>query len=142
MRNESYLLPHSNQNSILDFRNNVISNCEGACNLETGQFSIVGNHNRPGPNTKSYTAELHLQPKAKPIAVKHQALSSFRLQNALCISHCWRQDSIDAVLLIGVPSSPKIKVYWVLSATEIQTPTDKRKLSRLSETKPNRETSN
>jgi len=41
----------SNSNAVFDFRNNVIYNWEGACNLASGRFNLVGNYWRPGPNT-------------------------------------------------------------------------------------------
>ncbi|MEY4187850.1 MAG: hypothetical protein RIT02_2884 [Planctomycetota bacterium] len=60
-----YPPPYSDKDSIFDFRNNVIYNWEGACNLATGRFNIVGNYWRPGPNTKPYEEEQPLQPKAE-----------------------------------------------------------------------------
>lgn len=55
----------SNPEAIFDFRNNVIYNWEGACNLAAGQFNLVGNYWRPGPNTKPYEKELPIAPKAE-----------------------------------------------------------------------------
>jgi len=60
-----YPPPQSDADSIFDFRNNVIYNWEGACNLATGRFNIVGNFWRPGPNTKPYTKEKPIAPKAE-----------------------------------------------------------------------------
>lgn len=60
-----YPPPQSDADSIFDFRNNVIYNWEGACNLATGRFNLVGNYWRPGPNTKPYEKELPIQPKAE-----------------------------------------------------------------------------
>lgn len=60
-----YPPPDSSAESVFDFRNNVIYNWEGACNLATGRFNIVGNYWRPGPNTKSYGKERPIQPKAE-----------------------------------------------------------------------------
>jgi hypothetical protein len=60
-----YPPPYSSADSIFDFRNNVIYNWEGACNLATGRFNIVGNYWRPGPNTRPYEEEKPLQPKAE-----------------------------------------------------------------------------
>ncbi|MFM7245415.1 MAG: polysaccharide lyase family 1 protein [Planctomycetaceae bacterium] len=61
-----YPPPESNPEAIFDFRNNVIYNWEGACNLATGRFNIVGNYWRPGPDTRPYD-------KAKPLAPKAEA---------------------------------------------------------------------
>lgn len=60
-----YPPPASDPNSIFDFRNNVIYNWEGACNVATGRFNIVGNYWRPGPNTKPYADEKPIAPKAE-----------------------------------------------------------------------------
>jgi len=60
-----YPPPQSDAKSVFDFRNNVIYNWEGACNLATGRFNLVGNYWRPGPNTKPYVEELPIQPKAE-----------------------------------------------------------------------------
>ena len=57
--------PQSAPDSIFDFRNNVIYNWEGPCNLATGRFNIVGNYWRPGPDTKPYTKALPIAPKAE-----------------------------------------------------------------------------
>lgn len=55
----------SNPQAIFDFRNNVIYNWEGACNLASGRFNVIGNYWRPGPNTKPYDKEMPIQPKAE-----------------------------------------------------------------------------
>jgi hypothetical protein len=60
-----YPPPHSSAEAVHDFRNNVIYNWEGACNLATGRFSIAGNYWRPGPNTKPYDQEMPIAPKAE-----------------------------------------------------------------------------
>ena len=60
-----YPPPHSDAKSIFDFRNNLIYNWEGACNLATGRFNIVGNDWRPGPDTRPYTKEKPIAPKAE-----------------------------------------------------------------------------
>ena len=60
-----YPPPDSDPRSIFDFRNNLIYNWEGACNLATGRFNLVGNYWMPGPNTKPLSDELPLQPKAE-----------------------------------------------------------------------------
>ena len=39
--------------AIFDFRNNVVYNWEGSINLGIGQFNIINNYYRPGPNTKT-----------------------------------------------------------------------------------------
>ena len=55
----------SNVEAIFDFRNNVIYNWEGACNLASGRFSLVGNLWRPGPDTRPYEMEMPIAPKAE-----------------------------------------------------------------------------
>lgn len=58
------LSPKDEATGIFDFRNNVLYNWEGPCNLSTGSFNLVGNYWRPGPNSKPYKKELPIQPKA------------------------------------------------------------------------------
>jgi pectinesterase len=60
-----YPPPQSSADSIFDFRNNVIYNWEGSCNLATGRFNLIGNYWLPGPNTKPYEHEMPIQPKAE-----------------------------------------------------------------------------
>ena len=60
-----YPPPESDAKSVFDFRNNVIYNWEGACNLATGRFNLVANYWRPGPNAKPYDKEMPIQPKAE-----------------------------------------------------------------------------
>lgn len=40
-----------NTKAIFDFRNNVVYNWEGHLNLAHGQFNLINNYYRPGPNT-------------------------------------------------------------------------------------------
>jgi len=47
--------------AIHDFRNNIIYNWEGHTNLGAGQFILVGNYYRPGPNTN--TSDYPISPK-------------------------------------------------------------------------------
>jgi hypothetical protein len=60
-----YPPPESDSNSIFDFRNNVIYNWEGACNLATGRFNLVANYWRPGPNTNFKRDFFPIAPKAE-----------------------------------------------------------------------------
>ena len=60
-----YPPPESDANSIFDFRNNVIYNWEGACNLATGRFNLVANYWRPGPNTDFKRDFFPIAPKAE-----------------------------------------------------------------------------
>ena len=55
----------SNVKAIFDFRNNVIYNWEGACNLASGRFNLVGNYWRPGPNTDFERDPFPIAPKAE-----------------------------------------------------------------------------
>lgn len=52
-----------NPTAIFDFRNNVIYNWSGPCNLGHGQFSLVNNYWRPGPNKEPQT--LPVAPKSE-----------------------------------------------------------------------------
>jgi hypothetical protein len=60
-----YPPPQSNADSIFDFRNNVIYNWEGPCNLATGRFNLVANYWRPGPNTDFKRDFFPIAPKAE-----------------------------------------------------------------------------
>jgi len=40
-----------NKNAICDFRNNVLYNWSGSTNLRIGQFNLINDYYRPGPNT-------------------------------------------------------------------------------------------
>ncbi|MFM7605073.1 MAG: polysaccharide lyase family 1 protein, partial [Prosthecobacter sp.] len=60
-----YPPPESDVDSIFDFRNNVIYNWEGACNLATGRFNLVANYWRPGPNTDFKRDFFPIAPKAE-----------------------------------------------------------------------------
>ena len=55
----------SNTKALFDFRNNVIYNWEGPCNLASGRFNIVGNCWRPGPNTSTDDDHRPIAPKAE-----------------------------------------------------------------------------
>ena len=58
--------------ALFDFRNNVIYNWEGSLNLGAGQFNIVSNYYRPGPNTKTSDDRFPIRPKVK---VDHQTFA-------------------------------------------------------------------
>ena len=58
--------------ALFDFRNNVIYNWEGSLNLGVGQFNIVNNYYRPGPNTKTSDDRFPIRPKVK---VDHQTFA-------------------------------------------------------------------
>ena len=53
--------PRTNPQAIVDFRNNVVYNVEGATNLGNCKINFVNNYYRPGPNTPA---------NHRPIAVK------------------------------------------------------------------------
>jgi pectate lyase len=53
--------PHTDPRAIVDFRNNVVYNVEGATNLGNCRINFVNNYYRPGPNTPA---------NHRPIAVK------------------------------------------------------------------------
>lgn len=87
-----YPPPHSSADSIFDFRNNVIYNWEGACNLATGRFNLVGNYWRPGPNTKPYDKEMPIQPKAEA----HNVTTGFLAGNFFESKPEWSTDNYAA----------------------------------------------
>jgi hypothetical protein len=87
-----YPPPHSDAGSIFDFRNNVIYNWEGACNLATGRFNLIGNYWRPGPNTKSYEKEMPIQPKAEA----HDVTTGFIYANVFESKPEWNTDNYAA----------------------------------------------
>jgi hypothetical protein len=60
-----YPPPQSSVDAIFDFRNNVIYNWEGACNLATGRFNLINNYWRPGPNTDFERDPYPIAPKAE-----------------------------------------------------------------------------
>jgi pectate lyase len=53
--------PHTDPQAVVDFRNNVVYNVEGATNLGNCKINFVNNYYRPGPNTPA---------NHRPIAVK------------------------------------------------------------------------
>ena len=69
----------SNTRAIFDFRNNVIYNWEGACNLASGRFNLIGNYWRPGPNTDFKRDPFPIAPKAEAddVTVGHLAGNHF-----------------------------------------------------------------
>lgn len=62
-----------------DFRNNVIYNWEGACNLASGRFNLISNYWRPGPNTDFKRDPFPIAPKAEAddVTVGHLAGNHF-----------------------------------------------------------------
>lgn len=92
-----YPPPQSSADSIFDFRNNVIYNWEGACNLATGRFNLVGNYWRPGPDTKPYPVELPIQPKAEA----HDVTTGYLSGNVFEGQSDWDTDN-DAAFAWGV----------------------------------------
>ncbi|WP_395719118.1 polysaccharide lyase family 1 protein [Prosthecobacter sp.] len=56
---------HPTLGGHLDFRNNVIYNWEGACNLGTGSFNLIANYWRPGPNTDFKRNPFPISPKVE-----------------------------------------------------------------------------
>ncbi|MBU6303079.1 MAG: pectate lyase [Verrucomicrobia bacterium] len=60
-----YPPPHSSAEAVFDFRNNVIYNWEGSCNLATGRFNLVANYWRPGPDTDFKRDPFPIAPKAE-----------------------------------------------------------------------------
>jgi hypothetical protein len=87
-----YPPPQSSVDAIFDFRNNVIYNWEGACNLATGRFNLIGNYWRPGPNTKPYEKELPIAPKAEA----HDVTTGFLSGNVFESKPEWSADNYAA----------------------------------------------
>jgi hypothetical protein len=87
-----YPPPVSDPASIFDFRNNLIYNWEGACNVATGRFNIVGNYWRPGPDTKPYLKELPIAPKAEAQGVT----TGFLAGNVFEGMPTWSEDNTQA----------------------------------------------
>lgn len=56
---------HPTLGGHIDFRNNVIYNWEGSCNLGTGSFNLVANYWRPGPNTDFKRNPFPISPKVE-----------------------------------------------------------------------------
>ena len=56
---------HPTLGGHLDFRNNIIYNWEGACNLGTGSFNLIANYWRPGPNTDFKRNPFPISPKVE-----------------------------------------------------------------------------
>ncbi len=54
----------SNKDAIFDFRNNVVYNRSGSTNLAIGQFNMINNYYRPGPNTNTKDDPHPYRPKA------------------------------------------------------------------------------
>ena len=50
---------------IFDYRNNVVYNWEGSLNLGIGQFNVINNYYRPGPNTNTSEKRFPIRPKVK-----------------------------------------------------------------------------
>lgn len=87
-----YPPPHSSAESVFDFRNNVIYNWEGACNLATGRFNLINNYWRPGLNTKPYDKEMPVQPKAEA----HDVTTGFLGGNVFESKPEWSTDNYAA----------------------------------------------
>lgn len=58
-------LEQCNPKAIVDFRNNVLYNWSGSTNLGIGQFNLISNYYRPGPNTDTGAGRYPVRPKVK-----------------------------------------------------------------------------
>ncbi len=58
-------LEQCNPKAIVDFRNNVLYNWSGSTNLGIGQFNLINNYYRPGPNTDTGAGRYPVRPKVK-----------------------------------------------------------------------------
>ena len=84
--------PWGEATAVFDFRNNTIYNWEGACNLSTGRFSIIGNYWRPGPNSKPWAKDFPIQPKA----VTDDVTTGFFSGNVFENQSDWTANNYDA----------------------------------------------
>lgn len=83
----------SNAEAVFDFRNNVIYNWEGPCNLASGRFNLVGNYWRPGPNTRPWEQERPIAPKAEAQDVTRGVIRD----NVFEDHAAWTADNLSAV---------------------------------------------
>ena len=83
----------SNPKAVFDFRNNVIYNWEGACNLASGQFNLVANGWYPGPNTDFKRDPHAIAPKAEA----HGVTTGFMQNNVFEGKPQWTADNLSAV---------------------------------------------
>jgi hypothetical protein len=54
-----------NKDTIFDFRNNVLYNWSGSTNLGIGQFNLINNYYRPGPDTDAVDGHYPVRPKVE-----------------------------------------------------------------------------
>jgi hypothetical protein len=54
-----------NPKAIFDFRNNVLYHWSGSTNLGIGQFNLINNYYRPGPDTKTGNGRYPVRPKVE-----------------------------------------------------------------------------
>ena len=80
-----------NPRAIFDFRNNVIYNWSGPCNLGHGQFNLINNFWLPGPNTDAKT--LPVAPKSE----KPDCTVGFLSGNVFDGNDTWTRDNYSAV---------------------------------------------
>jgi hypothetical protein len=80
-----------NPKAIFDFRNNVIYNWTGPCNLGHGQFNLINNLWCPGPNT-----DLQTRPIA-PKTEKPDCTVGFLSGNVVQGNQGWTRDNYSAV---------------------------------------------
>ncbi len=84
---------HPTLGGHLDFRNNVIYNWEGACNLGVGRFNLVANYWRPGPNTDFKRNPFPISPKIE----ESDAATGFLSGNVFESKPEWSADNNAAV---------------------------------------------
>jgi len=82
----------SNTKAIFDFRNNVIYNWEGACNLASGRFNLIGNYWRPGLNTNFKRNPFPIAPKAEA----NDVTAGFFANNHFEDKPAWNEDNYTA----------------------------------------------
>jgi hypothetical protein len=82
----------SSPQAIFDFRQNVIYNWEGACNLATGVFNLENNFWRPGPDTRPYDKAFPVAPKAEAQDVTRGRLAG----NVFEGQEAWTKDNYAA----------------------------------------------
>lgn len=80
----------SSKDALFDFRNNVIYNWEGGCNLATGRFNLIGNYWRPGPNTRRE------EPPIGTKAMENNVTTGFFSGNVFVGNDGWNADNYAA----------------------------------------------
>ena len=105
--------------AIHDFRNNVIYNREGYTNLGAGQFILVGNYYRPGPNTNPTTYPIAPKTGEEDVTVGYMSGNFFEGHPE------WTQDNYAAMkwgIRGGSYSAEVTREEFILSKNPVVSP--------------------